>query len=105
VKIEVLYVSDCPNHPPTVERVKQVLAAEGVRVPVHEVLVRNETDARALQFLGSPSVRVNGQDVEPVEDASPRLSCRLYANLTGVPGQDSLRRAIAGAKESDGKNL
>lgn len=100
MKIEVLYVSDCPNHPPTVERVKQVLAAEGVRETVHEVLVSNDAEARALQFVGSPSVRVNGRDVEPLGQAIPGMSCRIYAGFSGVPSQELLRRAIAAAKES-----
>lgn len=99
MKIEVLYVSDCPNHPPAVERVKQALAAEGIRETVHEVLVRSDAEARALQFMGSPSVRVDGRDVEPLEQAVPGLSCRIYADFSGVPSQASIRRAIAAAKE------
>jgi hypothetical protein len=98
MKIEVLYVSDCPNHAPTIERVKQVLASESLHVPVDEVLVSNESEAKALQFLGSPTVRVNGRDVEPVENAMPGLSCRIYDNFSGVPSQESVRRAISAAK-------
>ena len=98
MKIEVLYISDCPNHAPTIERVKQVLASESLSFPVDEVLVSNESEANALQFLGSPSVRVNGKDVEPIENAMPRLSCRIYDDFTGVPSQESVRRAISAAK-------
>jgi hypothetical protein len=99
VKIEVLYVCDCPNHSPTLARIQQVLAAEGLRFPVHEVLVSSESEAKALEFIGSPTVRVNGIDVEPVELAMPGLSCRIYADSSGIPSQESLKRAITEARE------
>lgn len=97
--IEVLYVNDCPNHLPTVKRIQRVLAAESLCVPVHEVLVSSEAEAKALHFLGSPTVRVNGNDVESVEGSVPGLSCRMYDNFSGVPSEDLLRNAIAAAKE------
>ena len=87
MKIEVLYVSDCPNHPPTVERVKQVLATENLSVPVDEVLVSSDAEAKAFHFFGSPTVRVNGKDVEAVEQGTPGLSCRIYKNFSGVPSR------------------
>jgi Domain of unknown function (DUF2703) len=98
MKIEVLYVSDCPNHPPTVERVKQVLASENLSVAVHEVLVSSESEAKLFQFFGSPTVRINGKDVEAVEHGVPGLSCRIYENSSGVPSQESVRCAIAAAR-------
>lgn len=98
VKIEVLYVTDCPNHLPTVKRIQRVLAAESLRVPVHEVIVSSEAEAKALHFLGSPTVRINGNDVERVEGSVPGLSCRMYRDFSGVPSEDLLRRAIAAAR-------
>ena len=63
VKIEILYVAECPSHPAAVRMVKDVLAAEGVVTEVQEVLVRDEGMASELKFLGSPTIRVNGRDV------------------------------------------
>lgn len=99
VKIEVLYVGGCPNHLPTVERIKQVLATENLNFPVHEVLVSSEAEAKALRFFGSPTIRVNGKDVEAVEQGAPGLSCRIYKNFSGVPSRESVRTAIVGAKD------
>jgi hypothetical protein len=63
VRVDVLYVADCPAHPAAVELVKQVLASEGVRADIHEVLVRGERMASELRFCGSPTIRINGRDV------------------------------------------
>jgi hypothetical protein len=65
MKIEVLYFDGCPNHMTAVEQVRQLLAEEGVPAEVLEVNVSDESIAQKVGFLGSPSVRVNGLDVEP----------------------------------------
>ena len=65
MKIEVLYFENCPNHVPTLERIHQVLREEGCDAEVREVLVPDVETARNVRFLGSPTVRVNGIDIEP----------------------------------------
>jgi len=52
VKVEVLYVAECPSHPAAVRLVKDALAAEGVAAEIHEVLVRDEEMASELRFTG-----------------------------------------------------
>src|SRR5207247_11414310 len=97
VKVEVLYVADCPTHPAAVNLVKQVLAAEGVEAEIHEVLVRDEGMANELGFCGSPTIRINGRDVagETKNARSLALSCRLYSGLkqVGLPPVDMVHRA------------
>ena len=63
--IEVLYFEGCPNHRPTVDRVREILERLGLEEEVVEVEIRGLEDARHLKFLGSPSVRVDGVDIEP----------------------------------------
>ena len=63
MKVEVLYVAECPSHPAAVRLVKEVLAAEGVAAEIQEVLVRDEGMADELRFSGSPTIRINGRDV------------------------------------------
>jgi len=65
---------------------------------IEEIPVNNVEDARALMFPGSPTVRINGVDVEPVETSTAQLACRLYANRSGVPSEEALRLAVARAK-------
>lgn len=97
MKIEVLFVPGCPNVAPAVERIRTVLASEALTVKVESVPVATIEDAKALTFSGSPTVRINGDDVEPVL-ANVGLACRLYNNRTGVPSEEVLRLAIMKAK-------
>jgi hypothetical protein len=98
MRIEILYVPGCPNYQPTLERIQEVLASETVRGEIHRVTVSTEAQAKALQFPGSPTVRVNGKDVEPGKTSAPGLACRLYANRSGVPSEEVLRLAVSEAK-------
>jgi hypothetical protein len=65
MKIEVLYFEDCPNHLPTMQRINAVLREEGCNADVREILVPDASTAARVKFLGSPTVRVNGIDIEP----------------------------------------
>lgn len=65
MKIEVLYVPGCPNYQPVVERLQAVLASESVPEEIHSIPVSTTAQAQALLLPGSPTVRINGQDVEP----------------------------------------
>jgi hypothetical protein len=105
VKIEVLYVAECPSHPAAVRMVKNVLAVEGVVTEVQEVLVRDQGMASELRFLGSPTIRVNGRDVagETRNAQSFALSCRLYpgSKQVGLPPIEMVRRAVVEAREGN----
>jgi hypothetical protein len=105
VKIEVLYVAECPSHPAAVRMVKNVLAVEGVVTEVQEVLVRDQGMASELRFLGSPTIRVNGRDVagETRNAQSFALSCRLYpgSKQVGLPPFEMVRRAVVEAREGN----
>lgn len=101
MRIEILYIPGCPHHQPTVDRVRNVLASESVADEVCEVPVKTEGEAQSLDFSGSPTVRVNGRDIEPNRTVTPALACRLYANGTGIPSEATLRAAISDAKRKD----
>lgn len=105
MKVEVLYVAECPSHRAAVRMVKDVLAAEGIATEVHEVLVRDEGMASELKFLGSPTIRVNGRDVagETRKEQSFALSCRLYSGSkqVGLPPAEMIHRAVIEARQGD----
>jgi hypothetical protein len=102
MKIEVFYVSGCPNYQPAVERIQKVLASESLRADIEGIPVGNEVQAKAFGFLGSPTVRVNGTDVEPNVTNAVGLTCRLYGNSGGVPSEEMLRMALVKANRGDG---
>lgn len=100
--IEVLFVPGCPNHEPAVDRLRKVLSSEAIEASIREIAVTDEVMAHSLKFPGSPTVRVNGRDIESTAQQSYGLSCRLYSGGTGVPPREVLHRAIVGAQSEKG---
>ena len=99
MKIEVLYSDGCPNHKPAIELVRQVLAEEGLFAEVLEVNVSGPSIAQNVGFLGSPSIRVNGLDVDPEarRERACGMMCRTYAvngRREGLPSREMLRHAM-----------
>ncbi|MCI0417767.1 MAG: hypothetical protein L0387_12930 [Acidobacteria bacterium] len=106
MKVEVFYFEDCPNHGLAVQRVKEILKEESVAAEVIEVNVPDQATALALRFLGSPSVRIGGLDVEPAARSSRNygLTCRTYLDKgkrQGLPSRDVIRAAIKEALARD----
>jgi hypothetical protein len=102
MKIEVLYVPNCPNHAVALERLREALSAEGIQKHVNEVLVRDAEMAQSLKFPGSPTIRIDGHDVEPQSEkaAAFGLMCRLYSDGNGAPSEQKIRAAIEKARGS-----
>lgn len=104
MKTEILHFEGCPNHRPAVERVREVLKEEGLTAEVVEVNVPDEAIARSLGFLGSPTIRVNGLDVEPPARSSKQfgMMCRIYTEggrREGLPSRELIRKALREAVE------
>jgi len=92
VTIEILYFPDCPNYLPAVEHVQKALRKEHVSAEISHVAVLNAATATATRFLGSPSVRINGVDVEPSarSGGAPGMCCRTYRAGNGTEGAPSI---------------
>ena len=100
MKVEVLFFKGCPNHFPTVERVRETLHRMGRYDDIREIEVDTHDKAEATAFLGSPSVRINGVDIEPsARDAKVfGLTCRTYvdgATRTGLPSRELISAAVS----------
>ena len=100
--IEVLFVPGCPNHEPAVDRLRKVLRSEAITASIQEIAVTDEAMARSFRFPGSPTIRINGRDVESTTQQSYGLACRLYPGGTGLPSVEVLRPAIVGAQGHKG---
>jgi hypothetical protein len=106
--LELLYLPGCPNHGVTMDLVHTVLRAEGVPIEVDEVPIRNVEDASAHAFPGSPTIRVNGQDIETISSGrlAVGLACRTYLvdeRPGGVPPRCLLEQAIRAARKLEGQ--
>lgn len=91
--IEIFVTEHCPHGPPAIQRTEAVMAGllPGASPVVRTVLSREE--AVALEFPGSPTIRVNGRDLEGPQIGPPALACRRYGT-EGVPPTWLIEAAI-----------
>lgn len=97
--IDFLYTDDCPHCPEALNILKEVLSEEHVEAHISTTLVTNEEEAERLKFLGSPTIRINGQDVEPgiAQRTDYHGHCRLYVYHEQVfdsPPKEMIREAL-----------
>jgi hypothetical protein len=92
LQVQVLTFGDCPNRHIAMERLRIALAEENVDADVTEVEIADSTLAQEQRFLGSPSVRINGVDIEPAARSAERfgLMCRTYPTSDGSEGAPPL---------------
>src|SRR4051794_6267695 len=95
LNIEILYIEDCPGFPVTVAAVQDVVAATGCRAEIRTTLI---SDPHRSDFGGSPTVLVNGKDVDSQTHAGCcGLSCRTYfdrGKLRNAPPPELIESAI-----------
>ncbi len=94
-QIRVMYVAGCPHVAPTLDLVRRVVSQLGVVAHVESIEVSLEEDARHLGFLGSPTVQVDGIDIDPrAQERTDRwMACRLYDG-SGVPPAETISTAL-----------
>ena len=102
MRVEVLYFDGCPNHEAFLPRLRELVAMTGGDADVELRRVDDLGAAERERFLGSPTVRVNGVDI----DAGARtrsdfgLKCRLYRTDTGLHGQPPDEMVLAALRRS-----
>ena len=91
--VEVLYFDGCPNHEPAVALVERLSRELRIESELRLVEVPDQEAAQRLRFLGSPTIRVAGVDVDPLteERSDYTLSCRIFRTDAGVVGQPDER--------------
>jgi hypothetical protein len=104
MKLEVLFFDGCPNHEELLPHLRALLTSAGAEdTEIDLVRIENADAAQAERFLGSPTVRIDGEDVEPVanERTDFGLKCRLFATpggLRGMPADEWVLRALERAR-------
>jgi hypothetical protein len=99
VKVEFLYWEECPSHPEALELLRETLAERGVDAEVELREVRTQEEAEALGFPGSPTIRIDGRDVDQAGARQrPALTCRIYhlrdGRISPVPAREQLLEAL-----------
>ena len=100
LKIQFLFFPGCPNHNSAWRELTDVLAYHELEAIVERIIVENADDARRLGFLGSPTLKIDGVDVEP--SARQRtdfgMTCRVYrvgGRVLGAPPREMIEQALA----------
>jgi hypothetical protein len=107
-RVELLFWDGCPSHPQALAELRAAMAESGLDPDT--VLVREvDTDQRAERerFVGSPTIRIDGEDVDPSGDEPVGLTCRVYRLRDGrfsptpdpATVRDALRNAMTRSKE------
>jgi hypothetical protein len=97
--VEVLVTPGCPHRDAAVALARRVCEQQGGKAEVRVVEVPTQQAAEQVRFLGSPTIRVNGRDIEPGAEWSVEVvhGCRLYQgahSLHGLPEEAWLRLAL-----------
>lgn len=104
MRVEILYFDGCPSYVALLPRLRELVREAGADpdVTIDAIAVETSEAAEQHRFLGSPTVRVDGVDVDP--GAGERddfgLKCRLYRSTEGqspTPRETWIRQALAGA--------
>lgn len=104
MKVELLYFDGCPSHARFLPRLRELVDDAGVAARVQQRRVESLDAAVAERFLGSPTVRINGQDIEPesAERTDYGLKCRLYRTPEGLQGTPPEQLVLQAVREIDG---
>jgi hypothetical protein len=99
MKLTFLYYEECPSHEQALERLRAVMAAEDISAEVEIIKVETDEQARRYNFVGSPTILVNGRDIDPpAPEAIPALTCRAFqledGRISPLPSVDMIRRAL-----------
>jgi hypothetical protein len=97
--IELLYWEGCPSYPEAKKLLEEVLTQRGIAAEVEMREVQTQDDAVKLAFPGSPTIRIEGRDVDPLgAESRPALTCRIYhlpdGRVSPLPSREQLEAAL-----------
>jgi hypothetical protein len=98
LRVELLAVEDCPHLEQARRDLENVLRKGIIETPIQLIFVASQDDAEFLGFQGSPTIRIQGEDVVPQPDLPVALACRIYRDVDGralgSPPIEAIRAAV-----------
>jgi len=94
IRLQILTFDGCPHATAAIDLANLVANNLGPSISVEQIDVDTPEKASALGFLGSPSIRVNGVDVEGRTTTEGVMCCRTYEGGAGVPPQWLVEAAV-----------
>ena len=103
MRVEVLYFDGCPGYQALLPRLRELLDRAGVNEEIELRAVESVEAAQRERFLGSPTLRINGRDVEPgaMQRTDYGLKCRLYRTERGTSGLPSEEWTLSALAEEE----
>lgn len=102
MRVELLYWDADPDYMTARQNLVEVLTEDAFETPIQMISVNSPGDAELLSFPGSPTIRLDGTDIDPASAESVGLRLRDYPDEAGgtshVPGKDLIRRAFERAR-------
>lgn len=100
MRIELLFWAGCPSYPEAEALLVDVLSERGLDAPLRRLEVRTQEEAERLGFPGSPTIRIDGRDIDPAgAGARPALTCRIYllpdGRVSPIPAREQIEGALA----------
>ncbi|HHS48489.1 MAG TPA: DUF2703 domain-containing protein [Desulfurella acetivorans] len=77
-KIEFLYFSGCPNSEPTFNNLLEAMKELGINIDVQKIDVETLEKVKEVNFLGSPSIYVDGIDIYMLKTQEVSYVCRTF---------------------------
>jgi hypothetical protein len=106
-RVELLWWAGCPSFPEALAELGEEMSAAGLdpdSVDVREM--RSEDQAAGEGFPGSPTIRVNGRDIQAPDGEPIGLTCRVYrlrdGRFSATPDRADVREALLRAIEGGG---
>ena len=102
--VELLWWEGCPSWDRALAMLREEMGAHGLDPDSVEVReVRTEADADRAAFVGSPTIRIDGRDVQAPADEPVGLTCRVYrlrdGRISPLPDRDDLRETLEQAMD------
>jgi hypothetical protein len=101
--VELLWWDGCPSHPEALADLERILREERVDAYVVRIEIQDDEQARSERFPGSPTIRIDGEDIVPPGEGEPySLTCRVYRLMDGrispTPDPEVVRAAVRRAR-------
>jgi hypothetical protein len=106
MRVELLYWDGDPQYMTARQRLVEVLTEDAFETPIQMVAINSQDDAELLAFIGSPTIRIDGTDIQPDPSAGAGLRLRSYPadddldgpSIEPIPGKRLIRRAVERAR-------
>lgn len=98
MRVELLVTADCPHLEQARRDLQSVLGTSIIEVPIQTILISSLDEAEFLDFHGSPTIRIDGEDVVSEPSLPVALGCRYYRDeegrRVGSPPLSAIKTAV-----------